>query len=219
MKARILALDSDEHQAVQALLPWFVNGTLDDPEAARVEAHLAGCARCQADAAWQERLRDRRSPGALADDAARDVDRDWAALRSRLDAKPPATASRAPRTTARERWPWPRWTRWVVATEAGVVLVLALALFGATRPTEPYRALGGAPVATAANAVVVFRPNATEAQIRAALRASDARVVGGPTVMDAYLLHLPEPGRDALARLRSQPAVQRAESLDSGASR
>jgi anti-sigma factor RsiW len=219
VKARILALDSDEHRAMQALLPWFVNGTLDELQAARVETHLAGCARCQADAAWQARLRDRPGAGAPADDAAGDVDRDWAALRSRIDAKRPATAPRTPRPAARERWPWPRWSRWVVAAQSGVMLVLALALFGATRPTEPYRGLGGAPVTTAANAIVVFRPDATEAQIRAALRASDSRVVGGPTVMDAYLLHLAEPGPDALARLRSHPAVQRAESLDAGAAR
>jgi anti-sigma factor RsiW len=217
VKARILALDSDEHQAMQALLPWFVNGTLDAAEAARVETHLGGCARCQGDAAWQSRLRDERETGAPIGDAAGDVDRDWAAMRSRLESTRPAAVARPSRATASERWLWPRWTRWVVAAQSGVMLALALVLFGAARPTEPYRGLSGAPVTTAANAVVIFKPDSTELQIRTALRASAARVVGGPTVTDAYLLHLTETGPDALARLRSQPAVQRAESLDAGA--
>ena len=119
MKARILPLDTDEHHVVQSLLPWFVNGTLDGTEAHRVEAHLAQCARCQADAASQDRLQ------ALSVDAAPDGDleRDWAALRSRLETKP--TAARSPSVAAH-----PRWTRWlplVVGFQGAVGLVLALA--------------------------------------------------------------------------------------------
>nr|MDP9168950.1 zf-HC2 domain-containing protein [Actinomycetota bacterium] len=203
MKARILALDSDEHRDVQTLLPWFVNKTLDDLEAARVEAHVAGCVRCQGDAAWQGRLRDTCGLGARADDAASNVDRGWSALRPRLDAKPPAPAPRTPRAAGRAPQPWLRWPRSLVASHVGVVLLTALVLFGATRPNEPYRGLGSpAPTVTEANVVVVFKPGATETQIRAALRASDARLVGGPTVTDAYLLHLSDPGPGELARLR-----------------
>jgi hypothetical protein len=65
-----------------------------------------------------------------------------------------------------------------------------------------------------ANALVVFRPDATEADIRAALRAGDARLVGGPTVTDAYLLRIPDLGAAPLARLRAQRAVARVESLE-----
>ena len=90
MKARILALDSDEHRIAQELLPWFVNGTLDAAEAAQVTAHLAHCSRCQADAAAHADLR-----AMTADAGPRgDVDRDWAALRSRLDAAPAAASHR-----------------------------------------------------------------------------------------------------------------------------
>ena len=65
---------------------------------------------------------------------------------------------------------------------------------------------------------MIFRPEATEAQIRAALRASDARLVGGPTVTDAYLVQLAGPVPQALGRLRAQPGVARVESLVSGSS-
>ena len=35
------------HQRVWELLPWYVNGTLAQPERERVESHLASCRRCE----------------------------------------------------------------------------------------------------------------------------------------------------------------------------
>ena len=35
------------HQRVWELLPWYVNGSLAQPERERVEAHLAACRRCE----------------------------------------------------------------------------------------------------------------------------------------------------------------------------
>ncbi|HEX7435696.1 MAG TPA: zf-HC2 domain-containing protein [Caldimonas sp.] len=211
MKARILALDSDEHRVVEALLPWFVNATLERTEASLVEAHLARCARCQADAAAQGRLRG--LPVAAA--PAGDIERDWAVLRNRLEAKP--AAARPPTAPARG-WRM-RWLPIAVGLQGALVLVLAVALFGSTRQVEPYRTLGAAPVTTTANALVVFRSDATEAEIRHALRASDARLVGGPTVTDAYLLRVPDLGPQALTRLRAQPGVARVESLEGSSPR
>ena len=65
----------------------------------------------------------------------------------------------------------------------------------------------------------MFAASATEAQIRAALRAGDARLVGGPTVSDAYLLQLRTNDRATLAKLRGQPGVLRVESLEAEAAR
>ncbi|MGZ5216143.1 MAG: zf-HC2 domain-containing protein, partial [Caldimonas sp.] len=76
-----------------------------------------------------------------------------------------------------------------------------------------------APASAEANALALFHADATEQQIRAALRAVGARIVGGPTVTDAYLVRLGDPGPDALARLRAQPGVLRVESLQGEASR
>ena len=207
MTARILPLDSDDHQVTQSLLPWYINGTLEEAEASRVQAHLAQCPRCQADAAWQDGLR--AVPADV--DPAGAVGRDWAALRSRLDARPVA-ARRAP---VAARWRWTRWLPLAVGVQVALAGVLVLAVFHSTQPAEPYRTLGAATSAAAANALVVFRVDATEAQIRHALRASDARLVGGPTVTDAYLLHVAGLGPQTLARLRAQPAVLRVESLES----
>lgn len=204
MKARILTLDSDEHRVVQSLLPWYVNATLDDRERALVDDHLAECARCQADVEFQRHLR--LPPDTAAPPG--DVDRGWTALRARLE---PAPAGGRP--VPRIRWRWTRWLPLAMGLQTGLVLALTVLLFGQTGRAD-YRTLGASTGATA-NVVIVFRPDATEADIRRALRAVDAGLVGGPTVTDAYLLYVPDPGPQALARLRSQPAVARVESLES----
>ncbi|HEY2558829.1 MAG TPA: zf-HC2 domain-containing protein [Caldimonas sp.] len=210
MKARVVPLDSDEHRLAQELLPWFVNKTLDAAEAAQVGAHVAQCARCQADAAAQARLRavvlDADHPGA-------GVDAAWTAMRARLDTLP---ASRGT-TRASTRASWRPDLRSIVAAQAAVLLVLAVAWVGGVPRGDSYRALGAAPAD--ANALAVFRAEATEAQMREALRAAGAHIVGGPTVTDAYLLRLGDAGPAALARLREQPAVLRAESLQGEAAR
>ena len=204
MNARIVHLGGDEHQAAQVLLPWFVNGTLDAAEAARVGEHVAQCSACQADVAVQTQWR------AVADaDAvpAGDVERGWAALRARLD----ASAAPSPRRRSAPAW-WRQPLPLAVAVQAAVILVMASALVALLPPAEPYRALGTAPVVDA-NAIVVFRADSTQAETSAALRAAGARIVGGPTAADAYLLRLPEPAAPALARLRAERAVASAEAL------
>ena len=204
MTARVLHLDSDQHLAAQILLPWYANATLDEDERVRFEAHLGECPRCQADVEFQRRLQ--AVPAAVPADAA---DRGWLALRARLDAKP--TADSRPATSARG-WAM-RWLPLTLGVQMVLALFLAAAWLATPRPAE-YRTLGAAAGATTANALVVFRPNATESAIRQALRAADARIVGGPTVTDAWLLRLPDGGASSLARLRAEPAVARIESLE-----
>jgi hypothetical protein len=209
VKARVLPLDSSEHRLAQELLPWFVNGTLSATEAAPVAAHLAECSRCQADASALAAVR------ALPIDAdsGASVERGWATLRGRLDALPTEAGRRA-----RRPW-WKLSLQLALAAQAVVMLVLVGALIATTPRTEPYRALGGAPEAAEANALAVFRADATEQQMREALRASGARIVGGPTVSDAYLLRMVDLQPAALARLRAQPGVARVESLQGEATR
>jgi anti-sigma factor RsiW len=203
VKARVLHLDSDAHGAAQALLPWYVNGTLDAAEHAAVDAHLGDCARCRADLELQRLVR--ATPVASPPG---DVDRGWLALRRRLEAE----AAPKPPIASPVRRPAPRWLMPALALQAAFGVVLAAAWLAPPRVGD-YRTLGAAPAAPA-NALVVFRADATEAEIRAALRAVDARIVGGPTVTDAYLLRLPASGAASLSRLRGERSVARAESLD-----
>ncbi len=205
MKAHILPLDSDEHRIAQQLLPCYVNESLDASESSQVAAHLVHCPRCQADVAVQVGLRAVRVDAEGEDT----VERDWSAMLSRLDLTP---AGPPPRAVVTARPWWKQGLQIAVALQAAVMLVLTVALIGESSRSEPYRALGAAPAAEA-NELAVFRADATEAQMREALRAASARIVGGPTITDAYLLRLSDTGPDALARLREQPGVTRVESL------
>jgi len=204
VKARVFQLDSDPHRAAQALLPWYGNSTLDAEERIWLEAHLGECPRCQADVEFQRHLQ--TLPAAVPAGAA---DRGWLALRARLDAKPAADIRPATKASG---WAG-RWLPLALGLQAVLVLVLATVWLAPQQSAE-YRTLGSAASVTTANALVVFRPEATEAAIRQALRAADARIVGGPTVTDAWLLRLPDRGAGSLARLRAEPAVARIESLE-----
>lgn len=213
MKARVLQLDSDQHLAAQILLPWYANATLEPDERACVEAHVGQCPRCQADVAFQRRLA--ADPPQV---PAGTVDDGWLALRERLGATSIADRPHAAPSEGRRPAPpargWPsRWLPLALGLQAVLALFLATAWLIAPPPAE-YRTLGTSPGSVAANALVVFRAEATEADIRLALRAAEARIVGGPTATDAWLLHLPDPQSGALARLRAAPVVARVESLD-----
>jgi anti-sigma factor RsiW len=203
VKARILSLNSEEHRLAQELLPWFVNETLDTSERAVVTEHLARCSVCQADAASQAQLR------AVAVDASpsSDVDRAWSALRRRLELAPHAAGRKATLPWWRQR------LRLALAVQSTLIVLLVVALVRLAMPVESFRTMGSAEAATQANAIAVFRDDATEAQMSAALRAAGARIVGGPTVTDAYLLRLADASPDGLRRLRAQPGVLRVESL------
>jgi len=212
VKARILPLDSAEHRAAQDLLPWFVTGTLDAAEASSVGRHVAGCERCQKDAVEQAQLR----ASASAMQAAGDVERDWAVLRSRLEADPRAPTRRRQGAAPRA---WQRWLPFALALQGAVILTLLLVLIAGPVRDERYRALGAQPAASEANAVAVFRGDATSEQMRDALHAVGARIVGGPTITDAYLLRLNDPTPQVLSRLRAQPGVLRVEALQEEAAR
>jgi anti-sigma factor RsiW len=205
VNAQVVPLETAEHARAELLLPWYANGTLPADARTAVEAHLARCTVCRADLVFQARLRQSGDAPGVADHAALG----WEALRRRIDVQAHDAAPRRP-----ER----RWAGWPLAWGAQFVASLVLVVVAVSLQREPYRALGagGVPSATA---LVVFRPGATETQIRAALRAVDARLVGGPTVMDAYLLQMQDGRASALQRLREQPGVATVESLVTGDAR
>jgi anti-sigma factor RsiW len=100
-------------------------------------------------------------------------------------------------------------------TATGTVTATA----GPDAAAPAYRALA-APASPTAAALVRFRAGATEAEVRAALRRCEARVVDGPTATDAWVVALPRDHyAQALAALRAQPAVTLAEALEAEGSR
>jgi anti-sigma factor RsiW len=222
MSGQILHLEPDPHAAVQRLLPWYLTGRLETTEHDAVEAHLAQCAECRAELET-ERQWQLLQPG---HGAQVDVEDGWARMRARLggeSASPPSpalpAAARRQRSWARPAWRVPAHLPsrvWAAPALLSVALVVAIGFTLRPAPAlGEYHALA-APVETSGTAVVRFRPDATEAQIRHGLKDSGARLVDGPTVSDAYVVRLPrEHYAAALDKLRKEPGVALVEALES----
>jgi len=218
MSARIVNLGSSMHQNVQDLLPWFVMGTLDDADREVVDGHLHSCAACRRDVEWHQQLREAHNDPL----PEQDVGRAFAAVRARIQL--PAAAPSAP-GALRSRWGrrgWQRpWVGWALAAQAAIIVVLVSALalgFGrsATEDSRLFHTLGRSTAALAtAKLVVVFAPQATEADMRRVLLASGARIVDGPTAADAYILTVAaEHAEQAVQTLRAEHSVLLIQSLD-----
>lgn len=199
----VIPMAPDEHAAVQALLPWYARGQLDDAESLQVQQHLLQCTACRQELAAEQPLQALLNvAGAPA--PVGDVEAGLARLHARL----------APAATGRAT---PRWVPWALGLQGAAVAVLLGVLIG-TRSAEPayegLSAAGTAPVV--ADALVMFKPGTSEQAVRELLRAEQAGIVAGPTETGAWLLRVDARG---LAALRSAPIVALAEPLQPGASR
>jgi hypothetical protein len=209
----VIPLAGDDHQQVQSLLPWYVNGTLDEDEAAAVEAHLVECDECRADLAAERVL---ASEVPL---ASMDVDQGWAAMRNRIAGtmpeapSPPATVVPFRRKSVFGRSIPIGWA--VAAQAAALALVVGGVELSRPTPDHVYHTLGAAPAPATGDMIVIFRPDATEQAMRSALTANGASLVGGPTASNAYVLHVDTAKRaGALAALRADRDVVLAEPID-----
>lgn len=209
MSRRTVHPGGDAHPQVQRLLPWLLTGTLDGAELAMVQQHLAACEQCQADLAWDSRLRADGQQGAP------ELDPDAA-----LDRLLPRLGPQQQRPAGPARWKRgfaandSKWLLPVALAQFGVIVVLAVLLaWPGDDDRASYHGLGAAPAAQR-NLVVTFRPGTPEAELRRILQENGARVVDGPTEMDAYVLAVPAPQTArALQRLRAEPAVTLAQPL------
>jgi len=109
--------------------------------------------------------------------------------------------------------------RWALAVQCAIIVGLVLQFTSPFFVPAAYHVLGP-PKEAGGNVVVVFKPETREQDLRRILRGSDARVVDGPTVTDAYLLNVPDASlAQAVEKLRAEPDVVLVESLNSGGSR
>jgi hypothetical protein len=219
----VVPLQASIHHEAERLLPWLLNGRLEDGQRELVLRHLAACARCREEARNQERLQDLYLQLAPAPPAPANFERLLRRLPRAAPSDPFAAwrAWRARRTRAGRR-PSPvlRWT-------AAACLLLATALAvspwrAAPESTPAFRTLGSASGASlpGEQLVVVFDPGLSEARMRTLLRASGARIVDGPSEAGAYVLVLPDDRVAAVqAGLRSAPGVLLVERLQPPAER
>jgi anti-sigma factor RsiW len=201
--------DRPPHDEAEELLPWYVTGQLDAADRARVEKHLYSCASCRQQLGVERRLIDEFQS------MTPEVDSGWARLKARIEPPRPVPTPRAPRPSfladlhaliARPA---------VTALAAAQVAALAFGGWIVTLSQPAYHALGSAPAPASANVIVMVRADATEEDVRDALKAAGASIVGGPTAADAYILQVePRHRQTALAKLQANDNVQLAEAVD-----
>ena len=198
---RLYRHDDPQHVQTSELLPWFVNGTLDPEEHARVERHLADCISCKQELArlraWQQQYRGE------GEDAG--ASRGLARVQARIDEIESGIA--AQRGWRRMAASWNAaavWLRVVILAQtalvAGLITVVLLKPVPQPAPAAP------------AHLLTVFDPARTEHEIRSLLLTTGARIIDGPTADGAYTLEVNAvQGPQALQQLRANGAVKRAE--------
>lgn len=204
--ADILHFQDSGHQRFKRLLPWYANRTLDVAERAEVEAHLAACDSCReevADLRAVADLLDRESADAAAEAA-------FTRISSRLDEPGGSTLG------ALRDWWRGRGTPMLLVAQFVAVAGLSAALWQAREAPAPdtYRTLAADGRATSARIFATFDPARSEADIRRSLLAAGARIVDGPTADGLYVLEAAADTDRALASLKADRAVARAEAVE-----
>lgn len=198
----------DSHDRVQRLIPWFVNGSLDQSDEALVRTHCEECGECRADIAREKELREAIAGMPFG------ADRGWSALRDKVLQRPPS-ARRGLGPSLRR----PVALGWALAGQLAVAASVALAfIILAPAESEPgYHLLASPDKGGGGNVIVLFSPDTSEAGLRRSLRAINGRIVDGPTASGAYVVRVA--ARDqakAIEQLRAAGEVLLAEPLSPG---
>jgi hypothetical protein len=208
---------SAEHHEVSALIPWYVNETLDEPARKRVDVHVDACAICRDDLAVQRRICEGiHAQPALDYMPVASLRR----LHARLDALQAGSVpiqAPAPEQQSRSAMPWRGWMAASVAALAvavGLVVVDRWAQFDA-RATQPkYRTVTTAVQRPQGEVIrAVFAPTITLVELQSILDEAQLRIVSGPTEAGVYSLasNSALTVRASLALLREHPTVRFAE--------
>jgi hypothetical protein len=210
--------NSPEHAEVAALLPWYLNATLSEPDRIRVDAHLSLCAACRDDLAVERRV----FAGVTAESAIEYMPvASLNRLRARLDTEHADVADPevAPRPYRRRRnLPWQGLMAASVALMAVAVGLLAADRWMQVR-SEPAAAnfhtvTTPAPRVAGEAIRAVFTPTITLVELQSLLDESQLRIVAGPTEAGVYSLAITgaRPVNESLKLLRQHSTVRFAES-------
>lgn len=190
------------HHEVTMLLPWYVNGTLNEQEMAMVEAHLEHCTGCRETVPVEvQRARRLHADGEDARVAAlvSRRGREFQALRNRLRLTP-VNALQVD-------------LRWVPALATLLLIALAIPVVWVARQTDQtLYELRTNPVAIEAPVLQLVFKDGTSADDIDLLIGASGTLLGPPSAQGIYRIALATDDPQAmLTRIRTHPAVRWAE--------
>jgi len=176
-----------DHEEIDLLLPWYVNGTISEEDRHRVEEHLHECNQCQKEVLFLKRLGEAVETEPL-------LAPSHGLLQNTLEHIGRKRLNLLDRVI---EWlaPIPR-LRWV-AIAAGLAIVLQTAviveLVSRPRIEKTYEVLS-VPVTQEAmgpRIIVAFKENVTESVIRETIQSFRGQIVSGPSPLGFYTIELP----------------------------
>jgi anti-sigma factor RsiW len=213
--------NTDSHQQIRLLLPWYVNQTLPQEERHRVENHVRICLICRRELHGLEKL---AKTVTETGDFEGDAEASFAALRSKLpprgiDKPPPSSAAETAIFHKSLNFARPSAARFAMAASLLLALIPTLLYVLRTNTTGAYYTLSAAKPESADSQEVrvVFAQSLSHAEIDALLASIHSRRIDGPNSLGALTIRLDngQDGRqrmqDAIAFLRSRQEVLLAE--------
>lgn len=217
-------LDGAVHQEVQELLPWFVNGTLSDTEAARVAAHVRDCADCARELAQCRVMAE--GVKEISDNTINTWQpsaKHFANLMRQVDVASARTPTRSVLAQLKGWFAWldvtPNPARWALGLQGALVLMLAVVWLVEPAQQPGYQTMSSAAPQAAADQTtikIVFADDITEKELRGLLHAVAAEIVAGPSTIGVYTLRMsnsgtPDQTPQTMLALRAHPKVRLAE--------
>lgn len=206
-------LASDEH--VEALVPWYVNGTLDAAGTQLVQRHLQGCEQCRASVELETKIsglvREHRDTLDCAPQSG------WSRLVAHLDGRKSPLHEKSAPSRLRRRTRGKRLIPALLILQAAAIAGLGVALIYVldNRTDVSYQTLSDAtqiPSAASPTLRVVFADSTTTEKLRTLLEPIGGTIRSGPTTNSAYTIELQQSGTAAALKwLRTQPEVLFAE--------
>ena len=185
-------LTDEERRLLEERLPWYLNASLDRSERDWVDQLMERSAEARRLLEGERALREAvfRMQPAAAEDVG--LDRLLALVKADGAGSRPAAVARPAARPAAAR-AWTAWTEWFARPAwAGALSLLVVAQAGTMawwavqHPGADDAGLRSVPVTEVRTLRVTFVPSATELQIRSALVAAGARIVGGPNQLGEY---------------------------------
>lgn len=188
-------------EELEQLLPWYVNGTLDEEESAAVEALLERSDSARQEVAFLRALSEQlsREPVPAPSELG------WQRLRKQLHTVDPRPA---------QHW-------WKPGIAAAAIVIMTLQVMIVTREPQPYdaRMLGDAPSQVLENSWLIqirFDQNRPWAELTAIVRELNGTIVGGPSGIGLLRISVPRErsgfasGDELLSWLQRQDGVTHA---------